>query len=69
MREWSNVLFPYDPRIDVQVAPTLGAVKATDELVHTQVQECYRCDSDGVITVDVTRMADGKTRRFEIYRD
>lgn len=69
VREWSDVLFPYDPHLDVQstLAPT--AVKQTDELVHTQVQECYRCDADGVITVELSRLSDGKTRRFEIYRD
>lgn len=69
VREWSDVLFPYDPRLDMQSTPAPNAVRQTDELAHTQVRETYRCDADGVITVEVTRLADGKKRRFEIFQE
>ena len=69
VREWSDVLFPYDPQLDVQQELVPQSVRSTDSLANTQVQESYRCDADGVITVELERKADGKKRRFEIFRD
>jgi molecular chaperone DnaK (HSP70) len=69
VREWSEVMFPYDPGLDIQAEHAPSAVRAADELAGTRVEERYQCDADGIITVEVSRLADGKKRRFEIYRD
>ncbi len=68
-RNWSDVLFPYDPAIppDRPLRPT--EVIETDRLSGTRVVERYWCDSDGVITVKLERRADGTNRTFEISRD
>jgi len=69
VREWTDILFPYDPSLDVQAEVTCGEICAADALDGTQVEEIYRCDADGVITVEMNRLVDGKKRRFEISRE
>jgi molecular chaperone DnaK len=69
VREWSEIMFPYDPALDMQADLQREAVRPTDELQSTQVEEHYACDADGIITVELNRLADGKRRRFEIFRD
>jgi hypothetical protein len=69
VRVWSDILFPYDP------ACPLTARIATDQIVSTHrfgeepVCEVYRCDSDGVITVELRRPSRGESRCYEIYKD
>jgi molecular chaperone DnaK len=66
VRPWSDVLFPYDPSIPVDVRVTPGDVRRRDH-PGGPVSELYACDGDGVITVRFTR-PDGQTRSFEIFR-
>jgi molecular chaperone DnaK len=66
VRPWSDVLFPYDPSIPVDVRVTPGDVRRRDD-AGGAVSEVYACDGDGVITVRFTR-PDGQTRSFEIFR-
>jgi molecular chaperone DnaK (HSP70) len=68
-RTWSDVLFPYDPAIPIECALTPSAIHARDDLAETTVSETYACDSDGVITVRVTRETDGASRCYEIFRN
>lgn len=69
VRRWSEVLFPYDPRIPLDAPLSLTAVAPAEDLAATSVAERYCCDSDGVITVKLERRADGRGRTFEISRD
>ena len=68
-RPWSPVLLPYDPGLGLDAAVQREDVHPTDAFCHTEVEERYRCDSDGVITMEFTRLADGVRRRFEIFCD
>jgi len=68
-RPWSPVLLPYDPGLRVDAPLEDGQVTAVEAEVDTEVQERYRCDSDGVITVEFMRTADGAHRRYEIFCD
>ena len=68
-RAWSDVLFPYDPAIPVEQQLTPAEIAARDDLADQDVSETYSCDSDGVITVRLTRRSDGQTRTYEIFRN
>jgi molecular chaperone DnaK (HSP70) len=67
-RPWSDVLFPYDPAIPIDDSLAGCTIADRDDLGEERVCETYACDSDGVITVRVTRERDGASRCYEIFR-
>jgi len=69
VRAWSDILFPYDPAYSLSAQVTKNDIVATDRLADLAVCEVYRCDSDGVITVEVQNPARNESRCYEIYRD
>jgi molecular chaperone DnaK (HSP70) len=69
VRAWSDVLFPYDPVIPLSARPSPRMVVSTDRFSEQTVCEVYRCDSDGVITVELRRPATDEVRTHEIYQD
>ena len=68
-RAWSDVLFPYDPAIPIERPLARSDIHARDDLAMQRIRETYGCDSDGVITVRLTRDTDGQSRCYEIFRD
>lgn len=68
VRSWSDVLFPYDPGIPIECRLTPAEIGGRDDLGDQRIRETYSCDSDGVITVRVTR-SDGQSRCYEIFRN
>ncbi|MBP1685122.1 MAG: Chaperone protein DnaK [Deltaproteobacteria bacterium] len=68
-RQWSDVLFPYDPAIPIDGALHPGAITSRADLAGERICETYACDSDGVITVRVRRERDGQSRCYEIFRN
>jgi hypothetical protein len=69
VRAWSDVLFPYDPGISVGSRLSRDQIDRRDDLADQRICETYSCDSDGVITVKVSRRRDGQTRVYEIFRN
>src|SRR5262249_45729668 len=69
VRPWSDILFPYQLDVELDARLTTESIRPTTDLAATRVEERYQVDADGIITVEVRRLADGKCRRFEIYRD
>lgn len=69
VRSWSDILFPYDPAIEPTASLEPSQIQARSARADTMVEERYRVDHDGVITVEMSRVSDGKKRRFEIYLD
>ncbi len=68
VRQWSDVLFPYDPAIPVERKVAPEEIEDRDDLADSPVAEVYSCDSDGVISVRVSRRRDGQSRAYEIFR-
>jgi molecular chaperone DnaK (HSP70) len=66
-RHWSDILFPYDPAVPIEAELSPGAIAARDDLAGAEAEETYACDSDGIITVRITRGADGRSRTYEVY--
>jgi hypothetical protein len=67
IRPWSEILFPYDP----QLALTQRLQRTDIESRHdfaVETIETYRCDSDGIITVQLTRGGDNQSRTFEVSK-
>ncbi len=69
VRSWSDILFPYDPRYPLSAPVSKQDIVSTDRFSDVEVAEVYRCDSDGVITVEVQNPARNESRRYEIYSD
>lgn len=68
VRSWSDVLFPYDPQTPLSADLSPEQVVATDAYAEPPVCEVYRCDSDGVITVEVQRPGSCDARAYEIFQ-
>ncbi len=68
-RAWSDIIFPYDPALSL--SSPLGDLRIvpTDRFSRDAVCEVYRCDSDGVITVELQRPTCQDRRTHEVYRD
>jgi len=69
VRAWSDILFPYDPAHSLSAPLSLADIISTDRFAHMAVCETYRCDADGVITVELTNPARNESRCYEIYRN
>jgi molecular chaperone DnaK len=67
IRAWSDILFPYDPSYSLSAQVCRNDIVRTDRFSHLAVCEIYRCDSDGVITVEVQNPARYESRCYEIY--
>lgn len=68
VREWSEILFPYDPEIAMRERLIPDRVVARDDLDWTEAVERYACDSAGIITVRIARTGDGQSRTFEVNK-
>ena len=68
VRAWSDVLFPYDPTIPLISGPESSQIVTTEQFAGQTVCEVYRCDSDGVITVELRRPSTEEYRMHEIYQ-
>ncbi len=68
LRNWSDVLFPYDTGIRVGSSLRVDQIIAREDLMNHPVRETYSCDSDGVITVDIQRLRDGQHGTYEVFR-
>jgi molecular chaperone DnaK (HSP70) len=69
VREWSDILFPYDPACPLESSVSSGDIIATDRFAGLSVCESYRCDSDGVITVELRNPARDESRCYEIFNE
>ncbi len=68
VRRWSEILFPYDPAIPMRERVTVGQIVGRDDLGWTEAVERYACDSDGIITVRISRTGDRQSRTFEVSK-
>ena len=69
VRAWSDILFPYDPAYPLWAPVSQNDIIRTDLFSNLAVCEIYRCDCDGVITVELQNLARQESRRYEIYRN
>jgi molecular chaperone DnaK len=68
VRAWSDVLFPYDPSLQIDDRLMPATIAPREDLSAHVISETYVCDSDGVIAVHVSRRSDGQRRSYEIFR-
>ena len=69
VRAWSDILFPYDPAVSMSAPLRKDDIVETDRFAGDLVRETYRCDTDGVITVEISRPACNDSRVYEIFQD
>lgn len=68
-RTWSDIRFPYDPSLPLAGSALHQEIRPTDLHASQAVCEVYRCDADGVITVELRRPACNDSRIYEVFRD
>jgi len=69
-RLWSDILFPYDPALPKSTSSlTKQDVKVSDRFSDLSVCEIYRCDADGVITVELQNPARNESNCYELYKE
>ena len=66
LRPWSEILFPYDPGLNLTEPLGVHRIQPRNDLA-SAAEETYTCDSDGIITVKISR-GDGQSRTFEVFR-
>ena len=66
VRHWSEIRFPYDPALPLNHNLDRAAIVPRDDLA-LEVTETYTCDSDGIITVQISR-GEGQSRTYEVFR-
>ena len=66
LRPWTEILFPYDPALTLTSVLQGEAILPHHEIAN-DIRETYSCDSDGIITVQISR-GDGQSRTFEVFR-
>ncbi len=69
VRTWSDIHFPYDPGVSLTAAPAEEDIVETDQFSSEPVCEIYRCDSDGVITVELRRERTQESHVYEVFKD
>ena len=69
VRAWSDILFPYDPQNELSSRISADDICQTDRFSGEMVNEVYRCDTDGVITVELQRESRCDSRLYEICCD
>ena len=67
VRTWSEILFPYDPALALTQPLTRTDIQPRQDLA-AETFETYSCDSDGIITVTLTRGGDGQSRTYEVSK-
>jgi molecular chaperone DnaK (HSP70) len=67
IRPWSEILFPYDCSLELTQALRRSDIRLLDA-VAGETCETYRCDSDGIISVQLTRGGDRQSRTFEVSK-
>lgn len=69
VRTWSDIHFPYDPGVSLTSLREDQPIVATDAFADAAVSEIYRCDSDGVITVELKRDRTQESHVYEVFKD
>ncbi|MFA5027838.1 MAG: Hsp70 family protein, partial [Candidatus Methylomirabilota bacterium] len=63
---WREVLFPFDPALVDRKELRLVPVERRPEAEGCEVEEEYRCDAAGVVTVTITNLTTGYSRTSRI---
>lgn len=69
VRAWSDIVFPYEPDEPLSAPRRPEEIAPRDPDQQAQVCEVYRCDHDGVITVELRRPVCDDARHYEICCD
>jgi molecular chaperone DnaK len=67
IRPWSEIFFPYDPNLSLTQPLQRTDIEPRHDL-DAETAETYCCDSDGIITVQLTRGGDSQSRTFEVSK-
>ena len=65
---WDEIFFPFDPALQARDGLSGFRVEHSDAASFQQVAELYECDSGGAISVTISNVINGFSRRFGLGR-
>lgn len=65
---WDEIRFPFDPALSENVNISTVPVTYSGPASHQRIEEQYRCDANGAITVTLSNNTAGYTRTFSLGR-
>ncbi|HBY63505.1 MAG TPA: Hsp70 family protein [Solibacterales bacterium] len=65
---WDEVRFPFDPSLEREARLELVGVERTAAAAGQEIEERYRCDSSGTVTVTIANRTAGYSRSYRLGR-
>ena len=63
---WEEIFFPYDASLASSPAMSAVEVRSEEALPGPLIEEVYRCDSDGIVTVEIVNHTMGYQRNYRL---
>jgi hypothetical protein len=63
---WDEVYFPFDPALAQEQIVQAGQVQRRPEAASQAIEERYRCDASGAITVEIVNRSGGYSRTYRL---
>jgi molecular chaperone DnaK (HSP70) len=65
---WDMILFPFDPALEKSKSLEGCEVSHSERAHHCEMEETYRCDSNGRVSVEIRNLSTGHTRLYPLAR-
>jgi molecular chaperone DnaK (HSP70) len=65
---WDEILFPFDPSLESNPQLAEVAVNHSARAQQSDIEECYRCDSNGRVSVEIRNLSTGHARLYPLAR-
>ncbi|MBK5292782.1 MAG: Hsp70 family protein [Acidobacteriia bacterium] len=65
---WDQILFPFDAALQAREDLSGAAVQRLEWGSRDKMEECYRCDSSGAVTVTISNLSGGYERDYRLGR-
>jgi molecular chaperone DnaK (HSP70) len=65
---WDEILFPFDPLLEEVLELAQIPVGHNERAARCEVEEVYRCDANGRVSVEIRNLTTGHVRQFPLAR-
>lgn len=65
---WDEILFPFDPALENSEDLASVPVGHSERARHCEIEESYRCDANGRVSVEIANLATGHHRIYPLAR-
>lgn len=65
---WDEILFPFDPALEKSEDLAGVPVGHNERARHCEIEESYRCDANGRVSVEIANLSTGHQRIYPLAR-